>query len=186
MNATQEKIVELARNYIQLLGYHSFNYKQIASQLNIKNAAIHHYYPAKEDLGLAVIEKDQADFAAFAKSIENATPTEKAEAMLQIYKQYFNDGHKMCLISSIGSSYSGIPEKMQPSAKEHISLMMTWMDDVFNEGLQSGEFNFTGTAEDMTLRWTTNLQGSLITGRLRGEEYFNHVLTILRASLKSA
>ena len=56
-STTKDRIVELSRNAIQSLGYHSFNYRQIADELKIKNAAIHHYFPAKEDLGVAVVEK---------------------------------------------------------------------------------------------------------------------------------
>jgi TetR/AcrR family transcriptional repressor of nem operon len=185
MSNTKEKIVELGRDFIQHVGYHSFNYKQIATQLDIKNAAIHHYYPAKEDLGVAVIEKDRADFEQMVKVLENATPTEKTEAILHAYNQYFKEGKRLCILSTCGSAYQDIPEKMQQVSKNYLDELIAWLTETFKKGLQTGEFKFSGSADDMTSRWVATLPGILIAGRMQGEAYFDNAITLLRKSLKS-
>jgi TetR/AcrR family transcriptional repressor of nem operon len=184
MNNTQEKIVSLARDFIQQVGYPSFNYKQVAAVLNIKHPAIHHYYPLKEDLGLAVIEKDRSDFGIMIKSLENAGAKERMETVLSQYAQYYTDGKKLCIIGTFGSVFGDIPEKMQIAATRHLADIAAWLTESFKLGLKNKEFHFKGTAEDMTSRWITNLPGALITGRIRGEAFFKNVLDVLRESLK--
>ena len=183
---TRDKIVELAREYIQKIGYHSFNYKQIATQLNIKNAAIHHYFPSKEDLGLAVIEKDQQDFLSMSKHTGESGARERAESILGNYNQYFNDGNKLCIIGTFESAYNDLPEKIKTAAAQYLDVVNQWLVDVFKQGLESGEFKFRITPEEMADFWSATLPGMLQVGRLRGANSFNHALNALRESLKGS
>ena len=183
---TRDKIVELARNYIQTMGYHAFNYKQIATVLNIKNAAIHHYYPAKEDLGLAVIEKDRSDFVDMVACTANEEPIKRLEALIHNYERYFSEGYKMCLISTFGSAYHDIPEKIQQAVTQYSNLVQDWLVEVMQNGLDTGAFNFEGTAKEMANKWAAILPGSLQMGRWRGEAYFHELMNGLRTSLKAA
>jgi len=183
MNNTQEQIVKLGRDFIQTFGYNAFSFKQIADVLNIKNAAVHHYYPSKEDLGLAIIEKDIADFASLAKMVEKAPPTEKVLAIVNLYRSYYNDGRKLCMISSCGSIFDQLPVKMQLAAKFHLDNISLWLEAAFREGIEKNEFHFSDTPQEMSSRWIVNLPGSLITGRIRGAEYFETILAQLMNSL---
>ncbi|WPU95321.1 TetR/AcrR family transcriptional regulator [Mucilaginibacter sabulilitoris] len=183
--STKEKIVELGRSFIQQIGYHAFNYKQISSQLNIKNAAVHHYYPTKEDLGLAVIEKDRRDFEVMTKQVENATPMEKLEALLYNYDQYFNDNNKMCMIGTFCSSYNDVPQNIRIAATQYLNIVSKWLTNTLQEGLDRGDFKFEGTAEKMANLWGATLPGSLQIGRALGANYFNSVIDQLRKSVKA-
>ncbi|MEN0053413.1 MAG: TetR/AcrR family transcriptional regulator [Mucilaginibacter sp.] len=183
---TRDKIIELARNYIQTVGYHAFNYKQIATVLNIKNAAIHHYYPSKEDLGLAVIEKDRNDFECMTAATAGAEPIQRLEALIHNYDRYFNDGHKMCLISTFGSAYHDIPERIQQAVTQYYEVVQGWLIEVMQSGLDRGVFKFEETAREMANKWMVILPGSLQAGRLRGEDCFNELIVGLRTSLKAA
>jgi TetR/AcrR family transcriptional repressor of nem operon len=183
-STTKEKIVELGRGFIQHSGYHSFNYKQISTQLNIKNAAIHHYYPAKEDLGLAVIQKDKQDFADMNKRVENAPPMEQVEALIYSYNEYFNDRNKMCIIGTFSSAYNEIPEKIQVGAKDYLDFVMRWLTRTFEAGHESGHFRFEGSAEQLADFWVATLTGSLQIGRIRGAEYFKQLFDNLKKTLR--
>jgi len=182
--STRDKILDLGKNYMQAIGYHSFNYKMIATELNIKNASIHHYFPSKEDLALAVIEKDRQDFNAFAKNLTFQTPTERAEAMLNLYTHYFNDGKKLCVISTFEISFNDASEPIRKASSAYCTVVTKWLADVFNEGLQSKEFMFKGSAEEMAAMWMAGLPGSLLIGRMIGTDYFHQVINRLRNSLK--
>lgn len=180
---TRDKIIELGRSYIQEIGYPSFNYKQVATVLQIKNAAIHHYYPSKEDLGLAIIEKDKQDFLQMTKRLQHAKPGEKLETFLKIYERYFTEGKKMCLVGAFSSAYHAIPEKIQVAAADYLQVITSWIKACMQEGLESGEFRFKNSAEEMTDLWIAALPGSLQVGRIRGKIHFRKILDGLRKSL---
>lgn len=183
-NSTRDKILDLGKNYMQAIGYHSFNYKMISTQLNIKNASIHHYFPSKEDLALAVIEKDKEDFTAIMKSLESQSPTGKAEALLNIYTHYFNNGQKLCVVSTFETSFNDVSEPIRKASSAYAVFMIKWLTDVFKEGLHSKEFLFKGSAEEMAAIWMAGLPGSVLIGRMIGPDYFHQVINRLRNSLK--
>ena len=182
---TRDKIVELGRDYILTIGYHAFNYKQIATALNIKNAAIHHYYPLKEDLGLAVIEKDRQEFANMMKLTANGDPLLGLEALLDCYGRYFKDGHKLCLVGTFCSAYHDVSEKLQIASARYLNVIHAWLTELMQDGLDSGRFNFDITAQEMANNWAAILPGSLQIGRVQGEGYFYQVMDSLRKSLKT-
>lgn len=183
-STTKDRIVELSRNAIQSLGYHSFNYRQIADELKIKNAAIHHYFPAKEDLGVAVVEKDLEDFKGMITRLSSSTPTKRIESFLKAYAGYFENGQKLCVIGTFCSTYSSIPEKIATSSRIYMDTLVNWLTGNFKEGLQSGEFKFRIPVEDMVNLWVTALPGTLQTGRIRGSRKFYQSLNSLKKLLK--
>ena len=54
---TKRRILDLAENLLQRLGYNGFSYQHLSKELGIKNAAIHYHFPTKEELGVEIIER---------------------------------------------------------------------------------------------------------------------------------
>lgn len=183
--STKEKIVELGRDYIQKIGYHSFNYKQIATYLDIKNAAVHHYFPSKDDLAVAVIEKDRQEFIVKTQKLAKESGTEKLEFLISTYLHFYYDNRKLCLIGTFCSVYQDLSPKIQLSINQYMDLMVSWLSEVFQQGLNSGEFKFDSSVEEMTNSWTASLTGTLQVGRVRGQEYVEKALDTLRKSVKN-
>lgn len=180
---TKEKIVELGRSYIMHLGYHSFNYKMIATNLNMKNAAVHHYFPAKEDLGLAVIEKDRADFQERISSISDVSADVKLKAILDVYSGYFQKDKNLCMSGTFGSAYTDIPERLKQAVGQNLAIVSIWLNEVFEEGHRSGRLVFEGSPAAMSNLWITALTGSLVVGRIKGDQYFQELQQTLKTTV---
>ena len=58
MNDTRNEIIRIGSELIRSVGYNAFSYADIAKVLNIKNAAIHYYFPTKSDLGEEIIKRN--------------------------------------------------------------------------------------------------------------------------------
>ena len=181
---TRDKIVELGRDFVQQMGYHAFKYQLIARELNIRNAAIHHYFPAKEDLGVAIIEKDREDFLTMTRIIKDSPALEKAFSLLLLYQNYQSQGKNLCVIGACISAYSELPEKMTIAAKNYQDTMYNWLTAVFKEGLGNGEFHFTQSPEDLAALWMAALPGALQGWQAMGKPYFDNVLNQLTGTLQ--
>ena len=57
MEATQIKILAAAEQRIRTAGYHGFSFREIAADVGIKSSSVHHYFPTKESLGVAVARR---------------------------------------------------------------------------------------------------------------------------------
>jgi len=183
--STRDKIIRLGRDFIQKMGYHSFRYQLIAKELNIKNAAVHHYFPAKEDLGVAVIEKDRSDFLDLIEAGKEQSAKEKTEVLLTMYANYCLSGKNLCIIGACTSIYSELPPKMEKAANEYIDTIESWLTDVLREGLQKGEFRSEQTPENIAALWISTLPGALQVAQAKGAGFFRGVLEQLRRTLRS-
>ncbi|HTI91295.1 MAG TPA: TetR/AcrR family transcriptional regulator [Puia sp.] len=182
---TRDKIIELGRDFVQKLGYHAFKYQLIAKELNIKNAAIHHYFPAKEDLGVAIIEKDQADFQWMVRSVADRPAFERVSAIIEVYRTYLNEGKNLCIVGACVSAYLEIPEKMTFASKRYQDMIYNWLVANFKEGLATGEFHFTDTPEDLAALWIATLPGTIQVAQARGKEYFEQTMNQLSMTVKA-
>ena len=80
---TKVEILDLAEDLLLNRGFNGFSYAHISSALKIKNAAIHYYFPAKADLGLAIIQRARERFASWTQDerMSGKSAKEKLESL---------------------------------------------------------------------------------------------------------
>ena len=52
-----QRILDTAEDIVRSRGYNGFSYADIASILDVSKAALHHHFPTKVDLGMALIDR---------------------------------------------------------------------------------------------------------------------------------
>src|ERR1700704_4076832 len=62
---TKERIMAAARLTVQDRGYSGLSFRDLAKDVGIKSASIHHYFPTKGELGGALAERYTADFESY-------------------------------------------------------------------------------------------------------------------------
>lgn len=166
MNDTRNEIIRIADKLIKAIGYNAFSYADISKQLNIKNAAIHYYFPAKSDLGIAII-KSNAE--AFRERIELWSSLDER----QQYTNYItlHDGfvqqHWTCIVGSLAPAYDTLPENMQKELQNLINTILNWLADLLEKGKKNKVFHFKGS---------TRSQANMIHSALLSALQMNKVL----------
>ena len=69
MTDRKEQILDAAEHLLQRVGYAAFSYQDLADAVEITKASIHHHFPSKELLGLALIERYRAHLEAFRAGV---------------------------------------------------------------------------------------------------------------------
>lgn len=144
MKDTRSEIIRLANELIRSVGYNAFSYADISKQLNIKNAAIHYYFPTKSDLGIAVIKESQL---LFLEKIEHWRKLDYK----QQYKKYitmhdsFIKTHWTCIVGSLAPSFDTLPENMQKELQKLVNTILNWLTDLLAKGKENGNFDFKET-----------------------------------------
>src|SRR5215510_13109700 len=98
---TAEQILDLAETLIQTRGYSAFSYQDIALALGIRKASIHYHFPSKAALGVALVDRYVARFAAGLETIAS-DESQSAMAMLDFYAEPYlgfarGDDDRICL-----------------------------------------------------------------------------------------
>ena len=97
MNMTAQRLMDLAEAHIRDLGYGGFSFRDLAAEIGIKSASVHHHFPTKATMAAAVAKRyGERFFASVA-----LRPNESAEDAISTYRSAFRaalaqDG-RMCL-----------------------------------------------------------------------------------------
>src|SRR5262249_60601726 len=54
---TRERVLDVAERLAQTRGFNGFSYADIAAEVGITTASLHYHFPAKADLGRALVER---------------------------------------------------------------------------------------------------------------------------------
>ncbi len=181
---TGEEILNAAEDLLQRRGYNAFSYHHIAVQLGVRNAAIHYHFPAKEDLGVALVQRYQERFRKWVKTtdaVESAWT--RLQAYFQTYLDFLQADCKCCPGGVLGSEFHAIPEAMREQARTLMREIYEWLVATLEFGRGQGSLSFNGRPEDKAIEIGAALQGGLQIARLAGPERFHQMLAQLSLEL---
>ena len=171
MQDTRDRIIELADQLIKTRGFNAFSYKDISDPLEIKNAAIHYYFPAKTDLGIAVIQHE-IEKLAISKVIWATLPENiQLQHLFDTFGQKGKNGC-ICLMGSLSPDFETLQIPMQEKLREMSTDMLEWLTTCLENGRTNQLFHFQGIAYDRALLVISSLLASLLLSRVMGQEIY--------------
>ena len=175
MPPTRDQIITLADELIRTRGFNAFSYADIAGPLNVRNAAIHYYFPSKADLGTSVIDKE---LAAMARLKIEGVDLPGDEQLKTLITTFFSSSRKgrICLTGSLTPDYATLPPLLQDKVQQMCRTILDWVEDCLEKGRATGRFSFQGTAEDRALLVMSGLLSSLLLSRVLGESIFDSMI----------
>ena len=110
MNETAERLMGLAEAHIRDAGYRGFSFRDLAAELGIKSASVHHHFPTKATMAAAVARRYGDRFLEAVA----ARPGESGEEAISVYRSAFRaaldrDG-RMCLYQTRQAGRPGAAE----------------------------------------------------------------------------
>jgi TetR/AcrR family transcriptional repressor of nem operon len=179
---TKVEILDLAENLLLDRGFNGFSYANISSVLKIKNAAIHYYFPAKADLGVAIIQRTRERFANWIQNQRMAVkpPAEKLEAFFRSYLRFLEAGQQVCLGGALETDFKTLPPEMQIETQKFASDILVWMEAVLEDGRKENYFSFPGEARDQAILILSSLQGALQMTRAVGPSCLHLAMAQIR------
>jgi TetR/AcrR family transcriptional repressor of nem operon len=185
MNKTNQQILHYAGNFLQCRGYNGFSYSDISRKLGIKNAAIHHYYPQKEDLVATFLEVSRQKFTENIAQIAESGGS--AREQLQYYFDYalkeFDEGKSICPPGSVILDFEELPEKVK---KQHLLLLdeiLTWLSRVLKTGLEQGELNFSDPVDVRADAIFETLLGARQLSSIKGRKTLVRSISLIKSDL---
>jgi TetR/AcrR family transcriptional regulator, transcriptional repressor for nem operon len=114
-DVTANRIIEAGRQLIMRRGYSGFSYADVADAINIRKASIHHHFPSKTDLVIAVLEAWRATFDADMASLKASGAD--ALAQLRAYIGHWerciaDDTAPFCAAGMLGAELPSLPDEV--------------------------------------------------------------------------
>ncbi|MBS0240031.1 MAG: TetR/AcrR family transcriptional regulator [Proteobacteria bacterium] len=160
---TRTLLLNEAEKLLRTQGYAAFSYADLAAKVKIRKASIHHHFPTKEDLGVAVIDAYLEEFAHELDRLTNSsadTPT-KLLAYGDFFSASLRDG-MMPLCGALAADAVELPSSMQRRVKRFFQLHLEWLQLTLSEGIRARELKSEPSASRSALTLLSTLQGASI------------------------
>ena len=185
MSVTREKIIELGENLILTKGYNAFSYQDISTELGIKNAAIHYYFPTKEKLGTSIVKTNIQRFEEMIDNMHSRDFDEwqQLESFVKIYIKSQKE-QKLCIIGSLGPDINTLNETTRVELVRMTELILTWLTDVLTKGKEKKLFAFNEEPQNKAAIILSGLVASLQLARIVEKLDYRSIYRSITESLK--
>ncbi len=185
MDERKTQILDIAEELILAGSYNSFSYNDISRQLGITKATIHHHFPTKEDLGVAVCERLYGLMRDYLAQVDAAGggPDKKVDMYTGLIRTFLDAKTRICPFGVMEAEVNVIPGRMRDCIRAMHEELSSWLTEVVRQGRDEGVFRYEGEPGDQALLIMCALQGSLQVSRLEGSDRLTTVAERLRESM---
>ena|ERR1700761_1300230 len=165
---TAEHILDAANALLIDRGYSAFSYADIAETVNIRKASIHHHFPTKAGLVVAVLQRHRARISAGMKAIDD-----QIENPLLRIKNYFKywegciEGKTLsfCIGALLGAEMPSLPPEIQSEVRFHFAMLTEWFERTLKAGVKARTVHLQGTVATEAQMLIAVLHGAMLSAR---------------------
>jgi TetR/AcrR family transcriptional regulator, transcriptional repressor for nem operon len=167
---TRTLLLDEAQELAQRLGYGGFSYHDLARRLAITTASIHHHFPAKQDLGRALMARYREGFNRALAEIERRPDAgARLDRFVDLFRKTLASGDRLCLCGMLASEHANLPPAVQKEVRRFFVETEAWLARVLDEGRLSGALAFGGDPADVASALFAALEGAMIAARAFGD-----------------
>ncbi|OQW54041.1 MAG: hypothetical protein A4S14_00940 [Proteobacteria bacterium SG_bin9] len=150
LNATERRVREA--------GYNGFSFRDIAGDVGITSASVHHHFPTKAALGAAVARRYTDRFLSH---VEGTKDDRIVAAWREAFRRSLREDGRMCLCGVLGAEAGALPPEVIVEAKRFFEQGV--------ERLGAADGGSGKAARDRGLRILATLEGAMLIARALGD-----------------
>ncbi len=186
---TASKLVIEAGRLITKVGYNGFSYADLAASLGIRKPSIHHHFPSKVDLVVAVVEQQRAAIQAQIEALKSGTPD--AIGALLVYVDYWkrcitDESATFCLAGVLAVELPGLPPPVAAAVQGHFNDLGMWLERVMTLGVEQGTIQLELQPKTSSQFFQTAVYGAMVMARAYGDPgKFNFIVDAFLARMRT-
>jgi TetR/AcrR family transcriptional regulator, transcriptional repressor for nem operon len=132
---TKERIMAAARLTVQDRGYSGLSFRELAKEVGIKSASIHHYFPTKGELGGALADRYTSDFAAYLDSLlaDGLDPRTCLARYTDVFRDTLRNNNRMCLAGILAAEHKELPDEVRNEVVKFGAMNENWIARVLGK-----------------------------------------------------
>jgi TetR/AcrR family transcriptional repressor of nem operon len=183
---TRARILDIGERLLLERGYAGFSYQDIADAVGIRKASIHHHFPAKEDLGRAIVERTRLRLTDGRGPL--ATDGEQAkkqfERFLRFFERLSEEGSRLCIGGRLSADFAILPEPVRDPFRAFMAEHVAWLEELCRIGQKTAAFKKDMPAKDQALMLRAAVQGAVQLARANGDvELYRSVAKVMRRQI---
>jgi len=163
---TPDRILDVAQRLMQTRGYNGFSYADVAAEIGVRKASLHHHFSTKAALGAAVIARYTARIAEALAEIDAGEPDAAARLVryTRLYTGVLTQG-RLCLGAMLAAEIGTLPQPMQAAVRKFFQANLAWLEAVIERGRSTGALAPQGTDAEAARVLLCGLEGAMLIAR---------------------
>ena len=177
---TSGRILETAKTLVSDLGYSAFSYADIAEAVKIRKASIHHHFPTKASLVVAVLKAHREKLLQGTQFLTHKIddPLARLHAYVQHWEGCIRDkSQPFCIAALLAAELPSLPEDVRFEVKLHFLALSGWIRETLEEGIRKRTLKLQGTPEDEAQTFMATVHGAMLSARALGSCDVFHAVT---------
>jgi TetR/AcrR family transcriptional repressor of nem operon len=177
---TADRILQTARTLISDLGYSAFSYADIAQAVQIRKASIHHHFPTKASLVVAVLKAHREKLVDGTQFLTHKIddPLARLHAYIQYWEGCIRDNSQpFCIAALLAAELPSLPEEVRFEVQQHFLELSGWIRETLEEGISKRTLKLQGTPEDEAQTFMATVHGAMLSARALGSCDVFHAVT---------
>lgn len=172
----QQKMAERIRETAEALmiekGYSAFSYADISEAVGIKKPSIHHHFPTKASLAVAVLRVHREKTIEGTEQIDSQI--EDPWKRLHAYVKYWEGCIRgrtvsFCIAALMGAELPSLPEEVQAEVRLHFSALSAWLERTLKAGVKAGVITLRDSAATEAQTLMAAVHGAMLSARVADE-----------------
>lgn len=166
-----ERILKTAETLMVERGYSAFSYADIAEAVEIRKPSIHHHFPTKAGLAVAVLkahrEKTIQGTEQLDRQIEN--PLKRLQAYVQYWEGCIRGRSvPFCVAALMAAELPSLPEEVQAEVGLHFDALHGWLERTLKAGVKAGVIKLHDPAATEAQTLMAIVHGAMLSARASG------------------
>lgn len=178
LNETAHKILDAAQVMVMTEGFNAFSYKDLQNEVGVKTSSIHYYFPTKQDLAAALVERHNESLWKKLEEIDEEAQSglDKVKALGELFVGISAQG-KFCLCGMLTSDLLSMSDDGTKALKDFFHDTERWLADAIRQGIEEGDIRETVPPKEAATNFLATLEGGILIARARkGEAYMKSVV----------
>lgn len=183
---TKTALLDSAEKAARARGFDGFSYADLALEVGIRKASIHHHFPTKAALSVALMQRYHTAFEHACADIDanNGSAGMRLAALIDRYYDALNGGKTLCLCVSFSTSRESLPAEVITSISRFRAMMTQWLQDTFAAGQSDQSITGVTAPASEAAAALPLLEGAQLAARVQeNPRRFDEAVSLLRQRL---
>lgn len=183
---TRTELLDAAELACRRQGFDGFSYADLSDVVGIRKASIHHHFPTKSDLALAVIERYSETFfdSLAAISAKRGNAAARLRAYIKIYRMALSGGETVCLCVAFSAGRESLASPVLKQLNAFHAKSIEWLTTLFRDAQKDGSISNLETPKLEASAVLATMEGAQLMARAVGDvSLFDNAVRVLTKRL---
>ncbi len=170
---TKDDVLDAAQARMQTRGYNAVSYADIAGDLGVRAASLHHHFPAKADLATALLARYRRRFGEQLARIsaESDEVRRRLERYGALFRETLARDGQICLCGVLGAELPSLPAEAAREVRGFFKDNESWLAEVLRRGRDEGRVSRAASPGELARLVLATFEGAMVVARAEGNAF---------------